>query len=34
VKLTKVLYAGMWHGINQQEIGHVSEFLTHEVLNK
>jgi phospholipase/carboxylesterase len=24
----------MWHGINQQEIGHVSEFLTHEVLNK
>jgi phospholipase/carboxylesterase len=34
VKLTKVLYSGMWHGINQQEIGHVSEFLTHEVLNK
>lgn len=34
VKLTKVLYAGMWHGINQQEIGHVSEFLTHEVLAK
>ena len=34
VKLTKVLYAGMWHGINQQEVGHVSEFLTHEVLNK
>jgi phospholipase/carboxylesterase len=33
-KLTKVLYTGMWHGINQQEIGHVSEFLTHEVLNK
>jgi phospholipase/carboxylesterase len=29
-----VLYTGMWHGINQQEIGHVSEFLTHEVLNK
>jgi phospholipase/carboxylesterase len=24
----------MWHGINQQEIGHVSEFLTHEVLKK
>ncbi len=23
VKLTKVLYTGMWHGINQQEIGHV-----------
>ncbi|MEV7131907.1 alpha/beta fold hydrolase [Arthrobacter sp. NPDC093128] len=34
VKLTKVLYTGMWHGINQQEIGHVSEFLTHEVLKK
>ena len=34
VKLTKVLYTGMWHGINAQEIGHVSEFLTHEVLNK
>jgi phospholipase/carboxylesterase len=34
VHLTKVLYTGMWHGINQQEIGHVSEFLTHEVLNK
>ncbi|WP_427133064.1 alpha/beta hydrolase [Pseudarthrobacter sp. S9] len=33
VKLTKVLYTGMWHGINQQEIGHVSEFLAHEVLN-
>lgn len=33
VKLTKVLYTGMWHGINQQEIGHVSEFLTHVVLN-
>lgn len=34
VKLTKVLYTGMWHGINQQEIGHVGEFLTHEVLSK
>ena len=34
VKLTKVLYSGMWHGINQQEIGHVSEFLTHEVLEQ
>ncbi len=33
VKLTKVLYTGMWHGINQQEVGHVREFLTHEVLN-
>ncbi len=31
--LTKVLYTGMWHGINQQEIGHVGEFLTHKVLN-
>ena len=34
VKLTKVLYTGMWHGINAQEIGHVAEFLTHEVLKK
>ena len=34
VNLTKVLYTGMWHGINQQEIGHVAEFLTHEVLKK
>ena len=34
VKLTKVLYTGMWHGINQQEIGHVSEFLTHGVLTQ
>jgi phospholipase/carboxylesterase len=34
VKLTKVLYTGMWHGINEQEIGHVNEFLTREVLNK
>ena len=32
VDLTKVLYTGMWHGINQQEIGHVGEFLTHKVL--
>lgn len=31
--LTKVLYTGMWHGINQQEIGHVGEFLTHKVLS-
>ncbi|MGW9413379.1 alpha/beta hydrolase [Arthrobacter cupressi] len=31
--LTKVLYTGMWHGINQQEIGHVGEFLTHKVLD-
>lgn len=34
VKLTKVLYTGMWHGINAQELGHVNEFLTHHVLNK
>ncbi|MCA4133701.1 alpha/beta hydrolase [Arthrobacter sp. M4] len=32
VKLTKVLYTGMWHGINEQEVGHVREFLAHEVL--
>ncbi|UVJ40832.1 alpha/beta hydrolase [Arthrobacter sp. CJ23] len=32
VDLTKVLYTGMWHGINQQEIGHVGEFLNHKVL--
>ena len=31
--LTKVLYTGMWHGINQQEIAHVGEFLTHKVLD-
>ncbi|MEZ2391329.1 alpha/beta hydrolase [bacterium RCC_150] len=31
--LTKVLYTGMWHSINQQEIGHVGEFLTHKVLD-
>lgn len=31
-KLTKVLYAGMGHGINMQELGHVREFLTHTVL--
>jgi phospholipase/carboxylesterase len=33
VDLTKVLYTGMWHSINQQEVGHVGEFLTHKVLN-
>ncbi|MBO1266397.1 alpha/beta hydrolase [Arthrobacter cavernae] len=33
VDLTKVLYTGMWHGINQQEIGHVGEFLNHKVLS-
>ncbi|WP_299165429.1 alpha/beta hydrolase [uncultured Arthrobacter sp.] len=26
-KLTKVLYAGMYHSINAQELGHVREFL-------
>jgi len=31
-KLTKVLYAGMGHSINMQELGHVKEFLTHTVL--
>ena len=32
VKLTKVLYTGIWHGINAQEIGHVGEFLQYKVL--
>lgn len=32
-KLTKVLYAGMFHGINAQEIAHVGEFLQYKVLN-
>lgn len=27
VNLTKVLYANMGHGINQQELGHIREFL-------
>ncbi len=31
--LTKVLYTGIWHGINAQEIGHVGEFLQYKVLN-
>lgn len=31
-KLTKVLYAGMWHGISAQELAHVKEFLTLTVL--
>jgi phospholipase/carboxylesterase len=31
-KMTKVLYAGMGHSINMQELGHVREFLTHTVL--
>ncbi|WP_074713218.1 alpha/beta hydrolase [Arthrobacter alpinus] len=33
VKLTKVLYTGILHGINAQEIGHVGEFLQYKVLN-
>ncbi|WP_269938738.1 alpha/beta hydrolase [Arthrobacter sp. HY1533] len=33
VKLTKVLYAGILHGINAQEIAHVGEFLQYKVLN-
>ena len=32
-RLTKVLYTGIWHGINAQEIAHVGEFLTLKVLN-
>lgn len=32
-KLTKVLYTGMLHGINAQEISHVGEFLQYKVLN-
>ncbi len=33
VKLTKVLYSGIMHGINAQEISHVGEFLQYKVLN-
>ena len=33
VKLTKVLYTGIMHGINAQEIAHVGEFLQYKVLN-
>ena len=33
VDLTKVLYAGIGHGINAQELAHVKEFLTYKVLN-
>ncbi|WP_371130814.1 alpha/beta hydrolase [Arthrobacter sp. SDTb3-6] len=32
-ELTKVLYTGIWHGINAQEIAHVGEFLRYKVLN-
>lgn len=33
VKLTKVLYSGIMHGINAQELAHVGEFLQYKVLN-
>jgi phospholipase/carboxylesterase len=33
VNLTKVLYSGVGHGINAQELAHVKEFLTYKVLN-
>ncbi|MEV7648874.1 dienelactone hydrolase family protein [Arthrobacter sp. NPDC089319] len=33
VDLTKVLYSGIGHGINAQELSHVKEFLTYKVLN-
>lgn len=33
-KLTKILYSNMFHGINQQELAHVREFLTMTVLNR
>lgn len=32
VDLTKVLYPGIGHGINAQELAHVKEFLTYKVL--
>ncbi len=32
-KLTKILYTGIWHGINAQEMAHVKEFLSMTVLN-
>jgi phospholipase/carboxylesterase len=31
-RLTKVLYTGIWHGINAQEMAHVGEFLQLKVL--
>lgn len=31
-ELTKVLYTGIGHGINAQEMAHVSEFLSYKVL--
>lgn len=33
VDLTKVLYAGIGHGVSAQELAHVKEFLTYKVLN-
>ncbi|WP_026553981.1 alpha/beta hydrolase [Arthrobacter sp. 35W] len=30
-KITKVLYTGIWHGINAQEMAHVKEFLAMTV---
>ncbi|MDP5228277.1 MULTISPECIES: phospholipase [Arthrobacter] len=32
-RATKVQYSGVWHGISPQEVGHVAEFLTFEVLS-
>lgn len=32
--MTKILYAGMWHGINAQELAHVKEFLLLTVLKR
>jgi phospholipase/carboxylesterase len=33
VDLTKVLYAGIGHGVSAQELAHVKEFLTYKVLS-
>ncbi|MCY0904621.1 alpha/beta hydrolase [Arthrobacter sp. H14-L1] len=33
-KLTKILYTGIWHGINAQEMAHVKEFLSLTVLQR
>lgn len=32
--MTKILYAGMWHGISAQELAHVKEFLSLTVLKQ
>ena len=32
-RATKVQYSGVWHGISPQEVGHVAEFLSFEVLS-